>query len=39
MEISYIEKDVGFSWKNELNEIMKMIKGLKKSISKEQNDK
>ncbi len=39
IEINYIEKDSGLNWKNELNEIMKMIKGLKKSLLKVQNDK
>jgi len=32
IEIGYIEKDIGLKWKNELDEIMKMIKGLKKFI-------
>lgn len=38
IEIEYIESDIGKKWKNELEQISKMIKNLKKSIlSKEEN--
>jgi four helix bundle protein len=38
MEIEYIPSDIGKKWKNELEQISKMIKKLKKSIlSKEEN--
>ena len=33
IEIGYIEKDIGLSWKNELDEISKMLKSLKRSIN------
>lgn len=37
IEINYIEKEIGIKWKNELNELSKMIRSLRKSIiSKEQ---
>ena len=39
IEINYIKKDIGLNWKNELDEIMKMIKGLKKSFLKEDNER
>ena len=39
IEINYIKKDIGLNWKNELDEIMKMIKGLKKSFLKEGNER
>jgi four helix bundle protein len=32
MEISYIDKQIGFGWIKEVNEIMKMIKTFQKSI-------
>jgi four helix bundle protein len=32
IEISYIEKDLGFKWIKELNEILKMLSGLKKNL-------
>lgn len=33
IEIEYIEKETGMSWRNELNELSKMIKSLRKSIN------
>ncbi|MBK3333192.1 four helix bundle protein [Persephonella atlantica] len=35
IEIGYIRKEVGLDWKNELNEIIKMLRGLKKSLKRE----
>jgi len=35
IEIDYIEKRVGLQWVKELNEISKMLHGLKKSYGKE----
>lgn len=32
IEINYIEKSLGFKWINELNEILKMLSGLKKNF-------
>ena len=32
IEIKYIEKELGFKWINELNEILKMLSGLKKNL-------
>ncbi len=32
IEINYIEKDIGLNWKNELNEILKMLRGFKKTL-------
>ncbi len=37
IEIKYIEKEIGMKWKNELNELSKMIKSLRKSISGKEN--
>ncbi len=34
IKIGYIKKEVGLSWKNELNEIIKMLKGFKKIFIK-----
>lgn len=34
IEISYIDKTIGLAWKNELDEIFKMLRTLKKSILK-----
>jgi len=36
IEIGYIEKDIGLSWKNELDEISKMIKNLKRNLNERQ---
>lgn len=37
IEINYIKKEIGMKWKNELNELSKMIKSLRKNIlTKEQ---
>lgn len=33
IEINYIEKNIGMKWKNELDELSKMIKSLRKNIS------
>jgi len=33
MEIDYIKKDIGFSWIQELNEINKMLSGLRKNLT------
>ncbi len=33
IEIGYIEKERGFSWKQELNEILSMLSGLQKSLT------
>ncbi|MDK2792744.1 MAG: hypothetical protein PWQ25_1607 [Deferribacteres bacterium] len=32
VEINFIEKNIGFKWIKELNEILKMLSGLKKNI-------
>ena len=32
IEIKYIEKELGFKWIKELNEILKMLSGLKKNL-------
>lgn len=32
IEIRYIEKELGFKWIKELNEILKMLSGLKKNL-------
>ena len=32
IEIKYIEKESGFKWVKELNEILKMLSGLKKNL-------
>ena len=32
IEIKYIEKELGFKWIKELNEILKMLTGLKKNL-------
>ncbi|MEA3352940.1 MAG: four helix bundle protein [Campylobacterota bacterium] len=37
IEIDYIEKEIGMKWKNELNELSKMIKSLRKSINNKEN--
>ena len=39
IEINYIEKEIGMKWKNELNELSKMIKSLRKSINSKENEK
>ena len=33
IEIGYIKKDIGLNWKNELDEISKMIKSLKRNLN------
>ncbi|XPV83961.1 MAG: hypothetical protein ACNI22_13870 [Halarcobacter sp.] len=33
IEISYIEKQIGLSWKKEIEEILKMIVGLQQKIN------
>jgi four helix bundle protein len=33
IEIGYIEKERGFSWKRELNEILSMLSGLQKNLT------
>lgn len=33
IEVNYIRKELGIKWKNELDELSKMIKSLKKSIN------
>jgi four helix bundle protein len=37
IEIDYIEKEMGMKWKNELNELSKMIKALRKNINSNEN--
>lgn len=37
IEINYIEKEIGMNWKNELNELSKMIKSLRKNILAKEN--
>ena len=35
IEIGFIEKEIGIKWRNELNELSKMIKSLKNTIKRE----
>ncbi len=37
IEISYIEKELGFTWVKEANEILKMLNGLKKNLKSKEN--
>ena len=34
IEIEYIEKDIGFEWIKEANELLKMLNGLKNNLKK-----
>ncbi|MDK2792749.1 four helix bundle protein [Deferribacter thermophilus] len=38
MEIGYIDKDEGFLWIKECNELLKMLNGLKKSYERKNNE-
>ena len=37
IEILYIEKETGFTWTKEANEIIKMLNGLKKNLRSKEN--
>ena len=37
IEIYYIEKDVGFKWIKESNELLKMLNGLKRNLKTKEN--
>jgi len=37
IEIYYIEKEIGFQWIKEANELLKMLNGLKKNLKSKEN--